>query len=141
MRVEIRRAVSLADFLWLRRLRNANRTNLTGNPRPIGLLAQLRFWLRRPAGIDLYLATVDGRRAGYLLLRRAGDVVLVTEVVDARFRNRGVARRMIAFATGLHPFLTAEILADNEASRRLHLSAGFVRIGSKDGIERYTLVR
>ena len=91
MAVAIRPAASALDFEYVRRLRNANRRFLTGDARRIGVLRQLRFWLSRPASIDLHVAELDGRRCGYLLLRRDGDTTWITEVVDARHRGRGVA--------------------------------------------------
>jgi RimJ/RimL family protein N-acetyltransferase len=135
----IRPARSALDFDYVRRLRNANSIHLTGDGGRIGVLRQLRFWLWRPPAIDLYLATCDGRRCGYLLLRRAADTTYITEVVDARFRGRGIAYEMIRFAAARHPHLSAEIFAVNEASRRLHARAGFVLAGSADGRERHVL--
>jgi RimJ/RimL family protein N-acetyltransferase len=129
MGVLIRPALSALDFEYVRRLRNANRVHLTGDAGRIGVFRQLRFWLRRPAGIDLYVAECDGRRCGYLLLRRAAATTYITEVVDARCRGRGVGSEMIRFAAARHPHLSAEIFSANEASRRLHARAGFVLVG------------
>ena len=139
MGIVIRPAQSALDFEYVRRLRNANRTHLTGDGGRIGVFRQLRFWLRRPAGIDLYLAECDGRRCGYLLLRRADATTYITEVVDVRHRGRGVAREMIRFAAARHPHLSAEIFAANEVSRRLHARAGFAFAGAADGRERHVL--
>lgn len=139
MAIAIRPAASALDFEYVRRLRNANRRFLTGHAGRIGLLRQLRFWLRRPPGIDLYVAERDGRRCGYLLLRRDGATAWITEVVDARHRGHGVAQEMIRFAAARHPHVSAEILADNEASLRLHARAGFARVAAADGRERHVL--
>jgi hypothetical protein len=141
MAVAIRPAASALDFEYVRRLRNANRRFLTGDARRIGVLRQLRFWLARPASIDLHVAELDGRRCGYLLLRRDGDTTWITEVVDARHRGRGVAMEMIRFAAARHPHLSAEIFPGNDASLRLHARAGFVRAGAADGRERHVLAR
>lgn len=139
MAVAIRRAATLLDFEYVRRLRNTNRRFLTGDAGRIGVLRQLRFWLRRPPSIELYVAEIDGRRCGYLLLRRAEGTAWITEVVDARHRGRGVAREMIRFAAARCPHLTAEILQDNDASLRLHASAGFARVDAARGRERLVL--
>ncbi|MFM8989123.1 MAG: N-acetyltransferase family protein [Alphaproteobacteria bacterium] len=140
MGIAIREARSALDFEYVRGLRNANRAFLTGDARRIGLLRQLRFWLRRPPSIDLYVAELDGRRCGYLLLRRDADTTWITEVVDARHRGRGVAQAMIRFAAARRPHLSAEILSANEASLRLHARAGFERVGTAEGRERHVLV-
>lgn len=123
--VEVRPATSIADFLFARRLRNAVRLNMTGNTAPIGLWQQLLFWWRRPPGLEIYMAEVDGERAGYLLLRPRGDTWLITEAVSGSFRRRGVAAAMIRFAQDRYPDITAEILAGNAASIALHRACGF----------------
>ena len=83
----------------------------------------------------------DGRRCGYLLLRRDGEITWITEVVDARFRGHGIAREMIGFAATRGSNLTAEIQIDNEASIRLHKRSGFIYAGGTLDRVLYTLSR
>lgn len=127
------------DFLFVRRLRNGVRMNMTGDTAPIGIWRQLRFWWRTPSGIDLYVAVIDGHRAGYLLLRKGGATTYITEAVDAAYRGRGIAKTMIRHAQGLCDDLTAEILLTNAASLRLHEAAGFVRAGDDGRVAVYRL--
>lgn len=135
--VEIRPARSLADFLFLRKLRNAVRANMTNDTGSIGYLQQLRFFLNTPRNIRIFIARVGGRRAGYLLLRDSADGTLITEAVDAAFRGRGVATALVRYAQTQCPLINAEILAGNNASIRLHESTGFQRSSERDGIVCY----
>ena len=126
--VVLAEAVSLPDFLYCRQLRNRVRFNMTGDTEPISLPRQLKFWWRRPPNLALYIARVDGRRAGYLLLRDQGDTALITEAVDDAFRRRGVGAAMIRFAQARHADITADILATNAASLGLHRACGFLPV-------------
>jgi hypothetical protein len=128
MNLVIRKAKSIIDFEYIRRIRNENRFFLTGNVCRIGLLRQLLFFLIRPSTIKIFVAELDSQRCGYLLLRQSENTTWITEVVEARFRGRGVARHMIRYAIGFCDHLSAEILLSNEDSLRLHLNAGFVRV-------------
>jgi len=139
--VVMRPAVSLADFLYCRRLRNEVRLNMTGDTEPISLFRQLKFYLSRPAGIDIYIAWVEGRRAGYLLLRPQQGSTLITEAIDGAFRRRGIGAAMIRFALAHHADLTADILNSNTASVALHRSCGFVFVSEAKGVSTYRLAR
>jgi ribosomal protein S18 acetylase RimI-like enzyme len=139
--VEMRPAATLADYLYLRKLRNEVRLSMTNNTGRICLWQQLRFYWRKPAGIDIYIATVDGARAGYLLLREQPPTALITEAVGAAFRGRGIARRMVEYAKTLRPHLTADILETNAASLRLHRSAGFVETGQDGPVKHFRFSR
>jgi len=58
-------------------------------------------------GDGMIVAAVDGRVAGFLQYLLAGDVLTIDLVaVDNRFRGRGLARDMIAFADSLVPGVT-----------------------------------
>lgn len=121
----IKRARSIADYLFLRNLRNSVREQMTNDQTRIGLLQQARFYLTQPPHIEVYIAFVNERRAGYLLLRQTPTTCLITEAVSDRFRRQGVGAQMIAFAQDRFSELTADILITNVASIRLHESAGF----------------
>lgn len=139
--IVIRPARGLVDYMYIRKLRNAVRFNMTGDTRKIGLSRQLRFFLNTPESIELYVARVEGRRAGYLLLRRDGGTTLITEAVDAAFRRRGVASELIRHAKGCRPDITAHVLVDNLASRKLHEEAGFVPVGTDGVVAVYRFTR
>lgn len=121
----IRPAESFADYMFLRRLRNAVRNQMTNDVERIGILKQFRFFFRRPRNMRMYLACMGEKRVGYLLLRFDGSTCLITEAVDPRYRRMGVAGKLIDFARGHHRELTAEILLSNAASIELHRSCGF----------------
>lgn len=123
--IEFRAACSIADYLFLRRLRNEVRGQLTNDTAKLGYLRQLRFYISRPAGLEIHVAWLRGRRAGYLLLRRADGTCYVTEAVATRFRRQGIGLAMVRFAIERATELTAEIRASNTASIKLHRAAGF----------------
>lgn len=134
-------AAGLADFMYVRHLRNAVRLNMTGHTGRIGVLRQLLFFLRPPAGMQLYIAWVGGRRAGYLLLRPEGETTLITEAVDEHFRRRGVASAMIRYAQQQKADITAHVRTSNAASCALHLGAGFVQTGADQSMLIYRFRR
>ena len=113
-------------------------TNDTGL---ITLVQQARFFFNHPAGIDIYIARVGSRRAGYLLLRQTANTVFITEAVDQPFRRNGLAISMVRFAQALHANLTAEILSTNTASIGLHLHAGFTYAGQHDDLQSFRFTR
>jgi ribosomal protein S18 acetylase RimI-like enzyme len=137
---EIRHAQSLADYLFLRTLRNRVRHNMTNNTASINYIQQMRFYFRKPANVDVYLACVGSRRVGYLLLRKEGPTTLITEAVDEPYRGSGIATRMVQYAQRLYADLTAEILAGNVASIKLHKAAGFTFVSARGNVHtfRYT---
>lgn len=139
-KVKIRPARSLADYLFTRRLRNQVYLNMTGNPAPISLWQQLKFYWRRPAGFELFIAVFEDRRAGYLLLRPDGSTWLITEAVAKEFRGHGVATAMVRFAQSRFGDLTAHILLSNSASLRLHESCGFTRSSEDKQTAQYRLI-
>lgn len=122
----IRKASSIADYAFLRVLRNEVRLRMTNNRGRIGVLQQLRFYLSPPPNLELYVAFVRGRRAGYLLLNRKPDTCMITEAVSDAFRRQGIGSQLIAFAKTRCDDLTADILVTNIPSIRLHEASGFV---------------
>ncbi len=134
----IRAATSIADFLFLRRLRNQVRDQMTNSSAPVGYIRQFRFYLNKPPNVNVYIAWISAKRAGYLLLRQESTGCFMTEAVDERFRRTGVAKRLIHFAQECCADLTAEILLTNTASIKLHQSAGF-QFSGDDG--RVTIYR
>jgi hypothetical protein len=135
--IDVRAARTLRDFLFLRRLRNRVRHEMTNSTDPIGYLRQLRFYLGRPPNVSIYIARMDAEPAGYLLLRQEARTCFITEAVDAPFRRRGVAANMIRFAQDCRTHLTAEILVGNAASIKLHQAAGFAFAGDDGRIATY----
>jgi len=138
--LSITEASSLADYLFLRALRNDARSLLTNDTSHIGLLRQLRFYMARRgvrgdgAATKIFIARVRSQRAGYLLIRPAADGARITEVIGTKFRNSGLGRRLVQFACDRYPELVAEIRIDNTASVALHESMGFTRERSANGL-------
>lgn len=129
---EIAPARTFWDYLYIRELRNRVRQHMTNDTSKVGLFRQVLFYLNRPPNVQLFVARVAGRRAGYLLLRSKGEETFITEAVDDRYRRSGVGRKMVQFAQESAPSLIAEILVGNQASRRLHEVTGF-RLLAEDG--------
>jgi len=123
--------------MFLRRLRNQVRHQMTNSTASVGYLRQFRFYLSKPPNLRVYIAWMDSTRAGYLLLREESTSCFITEAVDERFRGRGVAKRLIQFAQKCCADLTAEILLTNTASIKLHRSAGFEFSGDDGRIAVY----
>jgi RimJ/RimL family protein N-acetyltransferase len=95
--------------------------------------------LTKKPSIDLYIAQFEGRRCGYLLLRRHSKTTWITEVVEEKFRRKGIAGEIIGFAVATKLELSAEILNSNKASIRLHERAGFVQVEKFNSFGRYVL--
>ena len=122
----VKKAESLADYFFIRQLRNKNCTFLTGSPSHIGIMQQVYFFVSTPMNISLYIAFYEGKRAGYLLLRSEGDLSLITEVVDSKYRGMGVATSLINFSKNRRNALRAHIQKDNLASLALHKKNNFI---------------
>jgi RimJ/RimL family protein N-acetyltransferase len=60
--------------------------------------------------------------------------VLITEAVEEHYRGQGAATCMIRFAQNTYGDITAEILATNLASIRLHEATGFRHAGEKGNV-------
>jgi len=138
---DIRAAASISDFLFLRRLRNQVREQMTNSTAPLGLWRQFRFYLNQPPNVKVYVAWVGARRAGYLLLRQESTSCFITEAVDERFRNAGVATGLVRFAQECCTDLTAEILLTNSASIKLHQAVGFQFCCDDGRVARYRYQR
>lgn len=135
----IRPATSLADYAFLRRLRNRVRHQMTNDTAKVGYLRQFRFYLSRRDDLHVYVAFVRQYRAGYLILRTMDGHCFITEAVDEPFRRKGVAARMIEFAQTRCNGLTADILLTNTASIRLHETMGFQLVRSDHRMATYRL--
>jgi GNAT superfamily N-acetyltransferase len=140
-KIDIRVATSISDYLFLRRLRNQVRDQMTNSTAPVGYLQQFRFYLNKPPNVKVYVAWMGARRAGYLLLRQESTSCFITEAVDERFRKAGAATGLVRFAQGCCADLTAEILLTNTASIKLHESAGFQFCGDDGRIALYRYKR
>ena len=138
---DIRLATSISDFLFLRRLRNQVRDQMTNSTAPVGYWRQFRFYLNKPPNVKVYVAWIDAKRAGYLLLRQESTSCFITEAVDERFRKSGVATGLVRFAQECCADLTAEILLTNTASIKLHQSTGFQCCGDDGRIAIYRFRR
>lgn len=140
--MEIIDKLSLADYLWIRKLRNANCHHMTGNSRPISFFRQFLFFLVHDrAAMPLYLIRHKDQRAGYLLLREfAPGCAYITECLHIGSKGIGLGRRAIDFAKSRHSTLVAEILPSNLPSIRLHTRNGFV-LQSEGPVLRYVWSR
>ena len=139
--IDIRPARSPVDYLFLRALRNRVRRNMTNDTAAINYIQQLRFYLRKPTNVDIYIARRNSKRVGYILLRHEVSTTLVTEAVDESCRRTGVAARMLQHAKQLHADLTAEILAGNVASIKLHQAAGFKFVSAEGDVQTFRFTR
>lgn len=135
--LNILKASSLADFLFLRKLRNEVSQNMTNLTKAISIWDQINFFLNPPPNIEVYVACIDGQRSGYLLLADKEGYCFITEVVAKNYRKKGLGLTLISFAKTLRPVLIADILATNLASRKLHEKAGFTKISQNNNILRY----
>ncbi len=114
---------------------------MTNNTASIGFIQQIRFYLRAPANVEIYISRLGSKRVGYLLLRHAESTTLITEAVDCSHRGIGVGARMVRYAQHLYPDLTAEIRVDNAASIKLHQAAGFTLAGTRGGVQIFRYAR
>jgi ribosomal protein S18 acetylase RimI-like enzyme len=139
----IEEASSLADFLFLRILRNDVRHLMTNDTSYIGHLRQLKFYLtakrsfKQTQSPRIYIARLKSRPVGYLLMRSTETAVQITEAVDCRFRRRGIGKRLVQFAQRNHHNLVAGIRKDNHGSIALHESMGFAREGENGDVLLY----
>ena len=132
MTISIRRA-RFPDYLFIRRVRNDSRRMMTGNQKRLTLWDQLKFWWRKPSNVHLYIAKINGKRAGYLLLHTVGKETYITEVVSAEYRREGLGAAMISYAQVKHQQLVAEIFDFNAQSINLHIRSGFRLESEIDG--------
>src|SRR5262245_41973454 len=104
--LSIEEARSLADYLFLRALRNRVRELMTNHTEPIGYWQQLSFsraMRARSLPITIFIARRRGRRAGYLLIRQTADGAAVTEAIGEQFRQQGIGRKLLTFAQQRYP--------------------------------------
>lgn len=131
----IRPAISILDYMFIRRLRNKVRVNMTGFTGEISCLRQIVFWLYKPDDIQLYVASIKSERVAYLLLKFSNGNHLITEAVDEPYRDMGIGSLLIDFAKTKSISLRAEILKTNTSSLFLHRKNGFEYVmthGSKE---------
>ena len=114
---------------------------MTNSTTSINYIQQLRFYMRKPRNVDIYIACLETNRAGYLLLRHEGPTTLVTVAVDESYRRMGIARRLVQHAQQMHADLTAEILTGNVASIKLHEAAGFTFASVQGGVQTFRFAR
>jgi hypothetical protein len=130
-------AKSPADFLFLRKLRNDVRQNMTNMAESLSILDQVKFYLNPPPNIQIYIAKIKGQRSAYLLLCDKQDTCFITEAVAENFRKKGLALAMVQFAKTLRPILVADVLDTNLASIKLHEKADFIKVSQHHNIIRY----
>lgn len=123
--IELYLAYGIFDYLYIRKLRNDVRLMMTGSSQKITLFQQLLFFLNKPKSISLYIAMMDKKRIGYLLLRNTGNHTYITEAIEKPYRGIGIGTKLIQFAKIKHKTLVAEIFVDNKASIDLHKKNGF----------------
>ncbi len=139
-------AILLGEYLKIRKIRNANFQKLTGTRRKIGLLEQIKFFLFKPKNFHVFVSFTDKKISGYMLIKRTivvsegqfKSAAFITEVVDEKYRNKGIAKQMIKESQEEYPVLIAEIWKDNIPSIRLHEKMGFKLTGENDNILTYT---
>lgn len=98
---------------------------------------RLRHWIASDKRAFL-VATVDGVLAGYILvIYHAGTRLarLYSIATDARFRGRGIARRLVetgerAASDSGRFIMRLEVASDNHVALRLYQSLGYLSFGS-----------
>lgn len=104
---------------------------MTDDPSHISYLKQFRFYIAMKCNfkwtrpLRAYIARLNSRPVGYLMIRCTGDSAHITEAVDCPFRKLGIGRKLIQFAQSNHDELVAKIKENNHASIALHESMGF----------------
>jgi ribosomal protein S18 acetylase RimI-like enzyme len=145
--LRIEEVKSFGDFLFLRALRNQVRLFMTNDTVHISYAKQIGFYLRskcsfnRSAAVKIFIARYKSLPVGYLLVRITPDGAVLTEAIDENFRQRGIGKKLVAFAQQNYDSLLAEIRHDNRASITLHESMGFRREAEKPGIVVYRFRR
>ncbi len=87
------------------------------------------------AARERYLATIDGERAGFLVLTMQGAFVGYVQLlgVDDRFRGRGIGRALIAFAEQRvfreTPNVFICVSDFNRAARGFYEKMGYAQVG------------
>lgn len=135
--IVIRPAISICDYMFIRRLRNKVRMNMTGFTGEISCLRQIGFWIFKPDDFQLYVASIKSKRVAYLLLKMSDGNCLITEAVDESYRNMGIGSSLIDFAKTKSNTLRAEILKTNTCSLELHKKNGFKYILTYGRMEIY----
>jgi len=85
---------------------------------------------------DLLVAVREGRVAGFLVSRRAGEdeCEILNLGVDPAFRRRGVARGLVAaLLSGFRGAVYLEVRESNQAARNLYNSMGFQDVSCRQG--------
>lgn len=136
MNISVRRTRWLPDYLFIRSLRNKNRSLMTGYTGEIGLWQQIKFWFTLPINVDLYIIKADGKRAGYMLLKDDFDTTYITECVEQTYRGMGLGIELVKYAQNMRTHLTADIQATNVPSLKLHAATGF-RLVKPGPVSRY----
>jgi hypothetical protein len=136
--VHISIAKSPVDFLFLRKLRNEVRQNMTNLTEHLSVWAQLKFYIFRPSNMEIYIARFKGRRVAYMLLSDKDGCCFITEAVSESFRKKNIALTMIKFAQTIRTSLFADVLVTNLVSQKLHEKAGFSKITQQNNIIRYS---
>jgi len=131
-------AILLNEYLAIRKIRNDNYQNLTGVRRKIGLWEQIKFFMFKPKNVSVFVSFTEGKISGYMLIKETEEGAFITEVVDKKYRNKGIAKKMIREAQDNYPVVVAEIWKGNIPSVRLHERMGFKLTGEHNQRLTYT---
>ena len=105
---------------------------------PLWTIEDLLIWLDLP-GVRGWLALVDEKPAGWLLVRRTGDETeILTIAVHPRARRRGIARHLIEYTARAAARcgarrLVLEVSAEAPGALALYRATGFEKIGRRAG--------
>lgn len=131
-------AIVPGEYFKIRKIRNDNFQHLTGDRRKISVWEQIKFFLFKPKNISVFVSFTEGKISGYMLLKETENAVFITEVVDKKYRGKGIGKKMIREAQNHYPVVMAEIWKENIPSIRLHESMGFKLIDEIDNKLIYT---
>jgi predicted amidophosphoribosyltransferase len=129
-------AKTVADYLFLRKLRNEVRFNMTGSIDLISLKNQVKFYISQPANIIIYIAFYKNKRAGYLLgqliahdikanaLNDQIDYIIPIPISNRKKRKRGFNQCQIIcesiLQTGVKATIFNGLLKTNNLTTQTH---------------------
>lgn len=123
--INIYRAKSIPDYIFLRKVRNLNLKFLTRNRKYISIFKQIYFYLFLSKKYRVYIIKKDNKNAGYLLLKRHNKFYFITEVILKKYRKQNLGTQAINFAKKKYKNLVAEIFVNNKKSIYFHKKMGF----------------
>jgi len=135
-----RRASTLKDYFILRKIRNRVYLSLSGYPKKITILQQLKFWLTNK-NYEIIIFSESSIDLGYILFVEIDGIDCITIVIDPNFQGKGYAPLVLNRAIECYKKdvkkLSAQILSSNHKSIKLFEKNEFKCHNEKNGIRFY----